>query len=609
MNSKTSAGLILIGVVVVAAIAWPRGSNDPAITGADTFIHKQQIDTSKDGWREQLPEPPQLEFAPGARYLWHLDTNQGPMTIELWPQMALKHVSSTIYLTRLGFYDGLAFHRVIPKFMAQGGDPRGDGSGGPGYGYDGEFYRPVKMDRAGLLAMANTGQPKSDGSQFFLTFGPTHVATGQAHGVRGRGRRDGHAEEDRGARLTIGQDERAGGHRARDDRGREGQVVSEVPLPKGFAAAGTWCGIKREGRGLDLGVLVAEAAFPAAAMFTTNALLGSHIPVCREHLERSGGLARAIVVNSGNANCATGEKGVDDARRTARAVGERLGCPAEQVLPISTGAIGAHLPMDRILGALPALLDRASPDLASEFARAVMTTDTHAKLESERAAAGARVTGVAKGAGMIHPNMATMLGFLTTDAELAAPAELLRRVVDRTFHRITIDGDTSPNDTVVLWGSGRAGAADVERELIEVGARLGRQIAADGEGATRLVTVRVSGAASDADAALVGRVIATSPLVKTAIAGRDPNWGRILSAAGRAGVPIDVQNARVFIGRETLYEDGRPFPEREHEAWRHLNEEREVTIGVDLGVGDGTAEVWTCDLTADYVRINADYRT
>ncbi|MDA0373850.1 MAG: bifunctional glutamate N-acetyltransferase/amino-acid acetyltransferase ArgJ [Planctomycetota bacterium] len=397
--------------------------------------------------------------------------------------------------------------------------------------------------------------------------------------------------------------------------------MTHVPLPRGFRAAGTYAGIKKPGRGFDLGVLIADEAYPAAAVFTQNALLGAHVHLCREHLAKNGGLVRAIVVNSGCANCATGQQGIDNARRTAEAVATRLGCPPEQVLPISTGAIGAHLPMDKILAALPDLIDEALQDPGGsegvmDFTRAIMTTDTFPKLESatfEARGGEGRVTGIAKGAGMIHPNMATMLGFLTTDAELPASAvEVLRQTVDRTFHRVTVDGDTSPNDTVVLWASGLRAAVDeelVDGALLDTASRLCKQIAADGEGATRLVTVQVRGAASEADASHVGRTIATSPLTKTAVAGRDPNWGRILSAAGRAGVPIDVAKARVWIGSTTLYEDGRPFPDREPEASRHLAEEREVTLGVDLGVGEEGADVWTCDLTADYVRINADYRT
>jgi glutamate N-acetyltransferase/amino-acid N-acetyltransferase len=225
----------------------------------------------------------------------------------------------------------------------------------------------------------------------------------------------------------------------------------------------------------------------------------------------------------------------------------------------------------------------------------------------------ARVTGVAKGAGMIHPDMATMLAFLMTDAALPAdPSSVLHELIDRTFHRVTIDGDTSPNDTVVLWASGRSPAIDDELfdgALVDVTTRLCKQIAADGEGASRLITVEVRGAASEADAMRVGRVIATSPLTKTAVAGRDPNWGRILSAAGRAGVPIDIARAKVWIGESMLFEDGQPFPEREKDAWRHLNEEHDVVLGVDLGVGEEGADAWTCDLTADYVKINADYRT
>ena len=391
-----------------------------------------------------------------------------------------------------------------------------------------------------------------------------------------------------------------------------GSPLSLIPLPAGFRAAGLWAGIKREGRGTDLALLVADRAGPAAAMFTTNALLGAHVHVCREHLAKSGGLVRAVLVNSGNANCATGARGLEDARRICAALAERLGCPTEQVLSISTGAIGARLPTDKILTALPQLVDTADADGASAFARAIMTTDSGPKLETADAG-DARVTGIAKGAGMIHPDMATMLGFLATDAPLGQrdTAALLHRVVDQTFHRISVDGDTSPNDTVLLWSSGTAetNAADLEPALTDVATRLCRQIAGDGEGATRLVVVEVRGAKTESDAARVGRLIATSPLVKTAIAGRDPNWGRILSTAGRAGVPIDVDHARVWIGSTVVFDRGEPFPEREPEAWNHLNENHEVTIGVDLAVGTAAADIYTCDLTADYVRINADYRT
>jgi glutamate N-acetyltransferase/amino-acid N-acetyltransferase len=215
---------------------------------------------------------------------------------------------------------------------------------------------------------------------------------------------------------------------------------------------------------------------------------------------------------------------------------------------------------------------------------------------------------------MIHPNMATMLGFLLTDAatgDAASTAALLRRVADRSFHCVSIDGDTSPNDTVFLLSSGGRGrsATDAEPLLAALGQRLARMIAADGEGASRLVTVEVRGARSDVDALAVGRTIATSPLVKTAVAGLDPNWGRILSAAGRAGVPFAAERARVWVGPADVYSGGRPHPENEGEAHRHLAQQKEVVLGVDLAAGAASATVWTCDFTKDYVQINADYRT
>ncbi|MFO1052891.1 MAG: bifunctional glutamate N-acetyltransferase/amino-acid acetyltransferase ArgJ [Planctomycetota bacterium] len=392
--------------------------------------------------------------------------------------------------------------------------------------------------------------------------------------------------------------------------------MSDIALPAGFRAAGMWAGIKKPGRGSDLALLVADEPVPTAAMFTRNALVGAHVTVCREQLAKSKGLIRAVIVNAGCANCATGQRGIDDARETARLVAERLGCRTEQVLPISTGAIGAHLPMDKIRGGIPALVDALDAQGADAFARGIMTTDTVRKLHSATFATPsgeARVTGAAKGAGMIHPNMATMLGFLATDAVLPRAAdELLRDVVDRSFHRVTVDGDTSPNDTVVLMASGRFRSPDeelCEGALIDVGTRLARAIARDGEGATRLVTVEVRGAASDTEALRCARTIATSPLVKTAIAGRDPNWGRILSAAGRSDVAIDVARARVWVGEQFVYEDGKPHPEREPAASKHLQNDEEVVIGVDLAIGDAGLDVWTCDFTADYVRINADYRT
>jgi glutamate N-acetyltransferase/amino-acid N-acetyltransferase len=383
------------------------------------------------------------------------------------------------------------------------------------------------------------------------------------------------------------------------------------PLPAGFRAGSLHCGVKKKAGAPDLALLLAEQASPAAALFTRNELLGAHVILCREHLARSNGLVRAVLVNSGNANCATGTAGIDDARVLCARLAELLRCPPHEVLMISTGVIGARLPVDKIATALPQLVERAAADGLQSFARAIMTTDTREKI-TVQPGDGWTLAGAAKGAGMIHPDLATMLAFLLTDAragrELGA---LLREASQRSFQRLSIDGDTSPNDTVLLWSSARA-AADTARfaaALTAASQELCRAIAGDGEGLSRLITVRVQGAASEAEATHVGRLIATSPLVKTAVRGLDPNWGRILAAAGRAGVPLDMARVAVRVGDAVVFADGRPHPEREKEAHRHMVESHEVLLGVDLGRGEGAADVWTCDLTEDYVKINAEYRT
>ena len=387
---------------------------------------------------------------------------------------------------------------------------------------------------------------------------------------------------------------------------------AHVALPPGFRAAGLHCGLKKNQQ-FDLGLLLADQPVEGAAIYTQNQLTGAHIHVCRDHLSRSNGLVRAVLVNARNANCATGLQGIEDARTCCRQLAERLRCPVEQVLMCSTGPIGAPLPTERITSHLDALLAKVSPDGAMDFARAIMTTDTYPKAITVRNDAGA-ATGFAKGSGMIHPNMATMLGFLLTDSragDARGTAAMLQRLADRSFHRVTIDGDTSPNDTLILLASGkvRADTAAVEANLTGLGQQLARRIAADGEGATRLMTIQVRGARTEAEATQVGRVIATSPLVKTAVAGLDPNWGRILSAAGRAGVPFPAERARVWVGPADVYSGGVPHPENEKEAHRHMVEQTEVLLGIDLASGKAQADVWTCDFTKDYVQINADYRT
>ncbi|HLU39865.1 MAG TPA: bifunctional glutamate N-acetyltransferase/amino-acid acetyltransferase ArgJ [Planctomycetota bacterium] len=397
------------------------------------------------------------------------------------------------------------------------------------------------------------------------------------------------------------------------------------PLPRGFRAGAAWCGLRKDPAHPDLGLLIADRPLPAAAVFTRNELCGAHVTLCREQLALGGGLVRAVLVNAKNANCATGTQGVDDARHLCHRLAALLGCDPAHVLMVSTGVIGARLPVDRIEGALPTLVGSVRPDGFADFARAIMTTDTFAKTARTKGPGSTgpfHVAGCAKGAGMIHPDMATMLAFLLTDARANLDLHLvLRGAVERTFHRVTVDGDTSPNDTVLLWTSeevpvaapaGAAGSPAADpfgTAVAEVSRQLCRMIARDGEGATRLVTVQVRGAASESEAARVGRTIATSPLVKTAVYGRDPNWGRILSAAGRSGARIDIARARVWIGPVDVYRDGVPHPEHEPAAHAHLAEQEEVVLGVDLAVGPFEADVWTCDLGPDYVAINADYRS
>ncbi|QDV06290.1 Arginine biosynthesis bifunctional protein ArgJ [Planctomycetes bacterium Poly30] len=389
---------------------------------------------------------------------------------------------------------------------------------------------------------------------------------------------------------------------------------SQPLLPRGFRASAVHSGIRKNKQRLDLALMVADEPRPLAAVFTKSLLLGAHIPVSRASLEASGGHVRAIVVNAGNANCSTGPQGLEDNRTVTRRTAERLGCAPEEVLFFSTGVIGALLPMDRILTALPGLCDSLSEGGAEEFSRAIMTTDLVPKMVVDSLGQdgdGPRLMGFAKGSGMIHPDMATMFGFLLTDASLGEdPRGLLQRVNGRSFQRMTVDGDTSPNDSVVLWGTGLAGEApDIEPAVTRMAQDLARKIAADGEGATRLLSIRVTGAPDEAAAVLVGRTVGTSPLVKTAVHGRDPNWGRIVAAAARAGVPFDPQRSSLRIGGAEVYRAGVPCPENENAAHEHMLKDHEVRIELDLAAGTEEAECWTCDYSADYVRINADYRS
>ena len=390
-----------------------------------------------------------------------------------------------------------------------------------------------------------------------------------------------------------------------------------VTFAHGFRAGAAKAGVKH-GRPerLDVALIVSERPCTAAAVFTTNQVIAAPCVVTRRHVER--GPLRAIVVNSGNANACTGEQGERDAIAMAEAAAAVVECSPYEVAVASTGVIGFKLPIERIAAVLPEIeLTEAGWD---DTSRAMMTTDTRPKVterEMHLSAGTVRIGGVAKGAGMIHPNMATLLAFVTTDA--AVDEGDLRRIVshvaDTTFNAISIDGDTSTNDTLLVLANGHSGVAPkgadlalFEEGLHTVCADLARMIVADGEGATKVFEVRVRGAASAADARLAARTITNSNLVRTAIHGGDPNWGRVLAAAGRSGARVDDRRASVRIGDLFVYRNGSPLEVADADV-RALFAAKEIEIEVMLGLGDGQAVAWGCDLSAEYVRINAEYMT
>ncbi|MCY4616107.1 MAG: bifunctional glutamate N-acetyltransferase/amino-acid acetyltransferase ArgJ [Chloroflexi bacterium] len=398
-------------------------------------------------------------------------------------------------------------------------------------------------------------------------------------------------------------------------------VEGGVTAPAGFVAGGAYAGIRTYGPEprFDVGILAADRTCTVAGVYTRNAVVGEPVRLTRERA--ADGAARAIVANSGNSNVATGAQGVEDAARMAALAAAKLGFDEQHVLVASTGVIGRLLPMDRIEAGIDAV--EVSGSGGEQFARAIMTTDTHPKEAAVRVEADGRtytVGGVAKGSGMIHPDMATMFGFLTTDApaEHAWLRATLRRVCDRSFNMIDVDMDTSTSDTVLLLANGAAGGEPVaeghpaaealERAIEAVSVTLARQLARDGEGANTLIEVVVEGAASTDDARLCARTISSSPLVKTMVTGRDPNWGRVLMAAGRSGAAIDLAASSVWIGEHIAFDHGAPAATSEATISAAMDVE-EVSIRIDLASGDATATAWGCDLTAEYVSINADYTT
>ncbi len=387
----------------------------------------------------------------------------------------------------------------------------------------------------------------------------------------------------------------------------------------GFRAGGAAAGIKKNGD-LDLGLLVSDRPARVAAMFTRNRVQAAPVRLDRERVQS--GRARAIIVNAGNANCATGEQGMADALAMARSAARALDVPETEVLVASTGVIGMPLPIDRIRAAVPDLAARIDAGGVPDLARAIMTTDTRPKMSCRdgRADGSAyRIVAVAKGAGMIRPDMATMLCFACTDADIGVEAlqTMLAVAVDGSFNRITIDGDTSTNDTVILMANGASGARVVDdgdrqtfqRLLNDLFIDLARQMVADGEGVTKLVDLRVKGARNDGDARAVADAIAHSPLVKTAFFGEDANWGRIIAAAGRAGVHLDPDRLDLYFDDVQMVKNGQGCgAQAEADATTVLKQEA-FSVTLDLNLGPGTMEMLTCDFSLDYVKINADYRS
>ncbi|MCW7753313.1 bifunctional glutamate N-acetyltransferase/amino-acid acetyltransferase ArgJ [Desulfobotulus sp. H1] len=387
---------------------------------------------------------------------------------------------------------------------------------------------------------------------------------------------------------------------------------------KGFRAGAVCAGIKHKDRP-DLAMLACDHPAAAAAVFTRNQVTAAPVRISRDHIRS--GRCQALIVNSGNANCATGRQGMENAKAMAEAAAFALGTDPELIQVASTGVIGQQLPMDRILPAVPKLASSLRNDGLEDLAHAIMTTDLVRKTASQTLilpSGEVTVCGVAKGSGMICPDMATMLSFIMTDADLnpAALSRLLTEAVNRSFNRITVDGDTSTNDTVLLMASGASGVRIRENDeklfadaLNQICMDLATQVVLDGEGATKLVRIEVTGAATSEDALKAAETVANSPLVKTALFGEDANWGRLAMAVGRSGAKLDPDRITLSFDNALLVKDGIWLgPEAEAKA-SSVMKQKKFTILIDLGVGEGQDFMLTCDFSYDYVRINADYRS
>ena len=402
-------------------------------------------------------------------------------------------------------------------------------------------------------------------------------------------------------------------------------ISGGITAPTGFKAAGLSAGLKPS-RKADLSLLLAPDDAVCAGTFTTSVVRAACVDLCADRLQVASGRVRAVVTNSGQANACTGDRGLVDSLRITQAVADRLDCSQDQVLICSTGVIGVPIAMDPLLASVDPLVKALSPDGGAAAAQAILTTDLVEKqvaFEAELGGHRVRIGGMAKGSGMIHPNMATMLGYLTCD--VAVPCDLwqamVRRAVDRSFNSITVDGDTSTNDTFLAFAAGDALPTDqlgvLEEGVTLVAQHLARSIARDGEGATCLMEVQVGGTDSEAEARTIARTICGSSLVKTAVHGRDPNWGRIVAAAGRAGVAFSADALALWIGPHQLMSEGQPLPFDRAAASAYLSERAcggylvDDTVQIRLSLGDGAGEgiAWGCDLSDQYVRINADYTT
>lgn len=402
----------------------------------------------------------------------------------------------------------------------------------------------------------------------------------------------------------------------------ESEILHAVPgLRLGYAEAG----IKKPGR-KDVLLMELAPGSRVAGVFTQNRFCAAPVQICREVLA-SGAEVRALVVNTGNANAGTGDDGLERARKVCAAVAEVLAVKPEQVLPFSTGVILEPLPHAKIIAALPTAVARLAPGLWHDAAYAIMTTDIVPKARSSRVEIGGHditVTGIAKGSGMIHPNMATMLGYVATNARLAQPLlqQLVKEVADLSFNCVTVDGDTSTNDSFILISTGQTQLPEItsadspayralRAEILDVAVFLAQAMARDGEGATKFMTIEVSGGRSVAECKQIAFAVAHSPLVKTAFFASDPNLGRILAAIGYAGVSdLDTRKLKLYLGDVLVALDGGRNPEYQEEDGQRVMREAEITIRIELAErGDASATVWTCDFSYDYVKINADYRS